>query len=176
MPRSWRRMPGPASVRRSGTSRVDNCAACPARLRQLSRRRQFSGANQTTWHDGPQDRSCEGFRMPADRDGGAGTGAGVRKPPGKDARVVKRAGAAGTMGISRSRTGWSIEASSGVRSRLGWRWGEAAAPSCIGLCDALVAEALSAAERVVANERRRGRPMTGASDARFDGRCRVARS
>ena len=28
--------------------------------------------------------SCEGFRMPAHRNGGAGTGAGVRKPPGKE--------------------------------------------------------------------------------------------
>jgi hypothetical protein len=29
-------------------------------------------------------RTCEGFRMPAHRDSEAGTGAGVRKPPGKE--------------------------------------------------------------------------------------------
>ena len=69
-----------------------------------------------------------------------------------------------------------MEERGGVRSRLGWRRGEAAAPSCIGLCDAPATGALSAAERVVTDERRRGRPMTEASDARYDGRCRVARS
>ena len=92
---------------------------------------------------------------------------------GRNPRVVGHAGAASAMGISRSRTGCSIEASGGVQSRLGWRWGEAAAPSRIGLCDAPATGALSAAERVVADERRRGRAMTGASDARYDGRSRV---
>jgi hypothetical protein len=95
---------------------------------------------------------------------------------GRNPRVVGHAGAASAMGICRSRTGCSIEASGGVRSRLGWRWAEAAAPSCIGLCDRPATEALSTAERVVASKRGRSRPMTGASDARYDGRCRVARS
>ena len=33
--------------------------------------------------------TCEGFRMPAHRDGWAGTGAGVRKPPGKEPASCK---------------------------------------------------------------------------------------
>lgn len=45
---------------------------------------------------------CDGFRMPAHRDGAAHAGAGVRKPPGKEGAGSGAPGSAGAMGIWRA--------------------------------------------------------------------------
>jgi hypothetical protein len=77
------------------------------------------------------------------------------------------------MGILASRTGCSIEASGGVLSRLGWRWGGAGAADCIGIWDRPTTEALSAAERIVADKGRRSQTMTSANGDQHFASCRM---
>src|SRR5258708_32805172 len=87
------------------------------------------GAKRKTYARSELFRFCEGFRMPAHRDGSACTGAVVRKPPvkeraGDEVRTLRRAlwrfdrgGDAG--GEARERGRWGVE---GARGRWARRW------------------------------------------------------